>query len=118
MGRRDRLDRLSGFVHACRRDRHDPAERIDEDIESALVQGALEAIPQQGAQRLTGSHTIQEILRRACAFGGQIDRKRIGIWIWRAAKTGEMPATQYCHRCGLIERGRMDEAWVVAESEN
>ena len=57
------------------------AERIDEDVQPTLVQGALEAIPEQGGERLAGSHTIQQILRRAGAIGGQIDRKRIGLWI-------------------------------------
>src|SRR5688500_1375429 len=117
MGGRHGLDGLSGLVDARRFDRHDAAERVNEDIEPTLVQGALETVPQQGAQRLAGSHAIQQILRGASAFGGKIDCKRIGLWIRRAAKTGEMPASQYRSRGGMIERRRMYKAGIVAESE-
>ena len=70
---------LSGLVDAYRRHGKQLTERIDEDVELAVMQPALEAISQQRTQRLPATHTVQQVLGRAGSLGGQVDRQQLAL---------------------------------------
>ena len=112
-----RGDCVQRLIRLCRHqlaagERRQLAQRCNEAIELCrpFVQRALEAIAKQGAEWLSLSHAVDQSLREANTFGGEIQCKARARCL---IAMHEICGTQYRRSRGLCERRCVDEA--VAE---